>query len=256
MDSVGREAGLRLVESGRGRFAEARGLEPFTKNDEADRLLNDLDGHPHAFVLACIMDRQIPAERAWLIPFEIQQRLGSFAFETLRPLSAAETLRLFTQPKPLHRFNETMAELFRSAIQRMQVSYEGDARRIWTNRPSSATVVLRFLEFDGVGQKIATMAANLLARIFKVEMSDYYSIDVSVDVQVRRVLERLRVVRVGASPEEVIYAARSLNPEYPGILDAPAWELGRSICHPRDPDCPGCYMKSYCPSAQGKDVRG
>jgi len=38
----------------------------FTGNEEADNLLNDLDNFPHAFVLACIMDRQIKAERAWL----------------------------------------------------------------------------------------------------------------------------------------------------------------------------------------------
>jgi hypothetical protein len=39
----------------------------FTKNEEADKLLNNLKDFPHAFVLACVMDRQIKAERAWLI---------------------------------------------------------------------------------------------------------------------------------------------------------------------------------------------
>ena len=52
-------------------------------------------------------------------------------------------------------------------------------------------IPLRRLEFRGAGPKIATMAANLLARHLKVPFSDYYSIDISVDVQVRRVLSRL-----------------------------------------------------------------
>ena len=30
----------------------------FTKNPEADNLLNNLKEFPHAFVLACVMDRQ------------------------------------------------------------------------------------------------------------------------------------------------------------------------------------------------------
>ncbi len=40
---------------------------PFTKNAEADSLMNDLANHPHAFVLSSVMDRQIKAERAWMI---------------------------------------------------------------------------------------------------------------------------------------------------------------------------------------------
>ena len=35
---------------------------------EANTLLNDLDHHPHAFVLACLVDRQDTAERAWMLP--------------------------------------------------------------------------------------------------------------------------------------------------------------------------------------------
>ena len=35
----------------------------FSKNLEADDLLNNLREFPHAFVLACVMDRQIRAER-------------------------------------------------------------------------------------------------------------------------------------------------------------------------------------------------
>ena len=47
-----------------------RPFEPlkFTKNEEADKILNSLNEIPHAFVLASVMDRQIRAERAWLIP--------------------------------------------------------------------------------------------------------------------------------------------------------------------------------------------
>ena len=55
----------------------------FTKNPEADNLLNNLKEFPHAFVLACVMDRQIPAERAWLIPYKISKVIGGFEFSKL-----------------------------------------------------------------------------------------------------------------------------------------------------------------------------
>lgn len=52
----------------------------FTKNSKADNLLNNLTDFPHAFVLACVMDRQIKAERAWLIPYEIYKEISTFEF--------------------------------------------------------------------------------------------------------------------------------------------------------------------------------
>jgi len=56
---------------------------PFAVKVEADQLVKDINGHPHAFVIACLMDRVGKAERAWGIPYELQQRLGSFEFPFL-----------------------------------------------------------------------------------------------------------------------------------------------------------------------------
>ena len=78
----------RLVEHGQSLFSAPRAqLVALTNVIEADALLNDLDNHPHAFVLACIMDRQIRAERAWIIPYRFQEKLGSFSMTTLLALS-------------------------------------------------------------------------------------------------------------------------------------------------------------------------
>ena len=54
----------RLVEHGEALFKAPHEPIQFTKHRDADRLLNDLGNHPHAFVLASVMDRQIKAERA------------------------------------------------------------------------------------------------------------------------------------------------------------------------------------------------
>ncbi len=239
----------RLVRRGSKIFRQPASFVAFSKVEESDRLLNDLEHHPHAFVVACLMDRQVRAELAWLVPHRLRERLGSFAFSRLRRLSERRIRHLMTNPEPLHRFTDTMSHVLHLAIQRISRQYGGDASAIWFDTPSSAEVVRRFLEFDGFGPKLATMAANLLARDFKVPFADYYSIDVSADVHVRRVLARLGLVREKAKVEEVVYAARALHPRFPGIIDYPLWEVGRTWCRPRRRDCGACYMADVCPSA-------
>ena len=195
-----------------------------TKNKEAEELLKDLR-HPHIFVLGCIMDRQIAAPRAWIIPYKIGVEAGGFQFKYFERLSENCIAKIFNEKK-LHRFNSVQTKNFYSGICRIKEKYDGDASRIWAGNPRSATVVRRFLEFPGVGVKIATMAANILVRKFKVPMKDYSSIDISPDVRVKRFFKKHGLLREEASNEELIYLARELSPEFPGLLDLPAWQLG------------------------------
>jgi len=218
----------------------------FTKNEEADKLLNDINKYPHAFVLASVMDRQIRAERAWMIPYVISQEIGGFEFDRLLRVEL-KTLKLIFHSKSLHRFNDSMAEYFFDAIQLIHLKYQDDVSNIWKDNPKSATVVLRFLEFKGIGIKIATMAANILAREFKVPMQDKICIDVSPDVQVKRVFIRLGFITHNPSNDELIYTARELNIDYPGIFDLSAWEIGRNWCRPSNPTCQDCYLEHLCP---------
>jgi len=240
----------RLVEHGQQLFEAPREPIRFTNEDEADRLLNDLKDHPHAFVLACVMDRQIKAERAWLIPYRFQEKLGDFSIELLTKQSKADVRRLMAEPQPLHRFVEKMSGYFFKAITRIRDVYGNNAAGIWADSPSSASVVYRFLEFDGVGPKIASMAANILAREFKVEFSDYFSIDISADVHVRRVFGRLGLTPSDATVDQLIFRARGLHPKFPGLMDSPAWEIGRMWCRPRTYDCTKCYMADVCSTAK------
>lgn len=240
----------KLVERGQKLFHAPKQLNQFTKTPEADALLNDLEKYPHAFVLACIMDRQMKSEKAWIIPYRFAQQLGGFPMATLQKLSLPEVNRIMSRPEPLHRYVEKMSRLFHLGVQRISREYASDASRIWMEKPSSAEVVYRFLEFDGVGPKIATMAANILAREFKIPFADYFSIDISADVHIRRVFGRLGLAPADASVEQVIYKARALHPEFPGIMDLPCWQLGKNWCKADNPDCEACYMNDLCPTAK------
>lgn len=235
-----------LIKEGKGLFNKPYEKIEFTKNPKADELLNNLKDYPHAFVLACVMDRQIKAERAWLIPYEISKEIKGFGFSKLLALKLEELKEMF-KSKNLHRFNDTMSDNFYSAIQKIHNNYKDNASNIWNDKPRSTTVVRRFLEFKGVGIKIATMTANILAREFKIPMKDYVYIDVSPDVHVKRVFKRTGFISKNASNDELIYCARELNPEYPGIFDLSCWKIGRNWCHPKNADCKNCYLNKYCP---------
>ena len=237
-----------LIKKGKDAFEKNNPkLETFS-SPEADVLINDIEKTPHAFVIACVMDRQIKAEKAWNVPLKLSQRLGTFRFEDLRTLKVEDVLHAMTLPTPIHRFLKEMSRNFCEAVKRIDEKYSGDASKIWADEPTSAEVVYRFLQFRGVGPKIGTMAANILARHFKVPFADYFSIDISVDVHVKRVFARLGLTDKDDSNEGVIYRARSLNPGFPGLLDFPTWEIGKNWCHETKPECGNCYMKDLCRS--------
>jgi endonuclease-3 len=236
----------RLIERARETASLPPVSVPFASKPAADVLVKDIKGHPHAYVIACLMDRQTKAERAWGIPYELQQRLGSFEFPFLLQLPMEQFETAMQQPTLLHRYYHVTPNVVYKAIHRIDEAYGGDASAIWSRRPSSATVVRRFLEFDGAGTKIATMAANILVRDLRVEVADRYSIDISVDVHIRRVFARMGFVSQDASEEYIIYRAREMNPEYPGIFDLVFWDLGRTLCGPREPVCSGCEWRNEC----------
>ena len=217
----------------------------FTGDEGIDLFLNDLKKFPHAFVLACFMDRQIKAERAWRIPYIVCEKLGTFDIENLSEITLSDYISLFESEK-LHRFNKTMAEIFHNAVIKINCDYHGDASLIWSDSPSSAAVVYKFLEFKGSGIKISTMAANILARQFKIPFSDYYSIDISPDVHIKRVMKRMGYVPENADNDMIIYKARELNPEFPGIIDFSCWEIGRKWCKPNNPNCENCIVIDDC----------
>ena len=111
----------------------------------------------------------------------------------------------------------------------IHLKYNNHAENIWSGKPKSALIIRRFLEFKGIGVKIANMAVIILARDFKIPMQDYSSIDIAPDVQVKKYFISKGLLRENASNDELIYLAREIYPEFPGLLDFAAWRGGREI---------------------------
>lgn len=229
MDLRQRELVKQLVKLGLEKVQAPKEFVTFgTGYDQAEELLNDLKNHPHQFVLACVMDRQISASRAWRIPYVVGRGAGGFSLKDYLDFGLEGTKAIF-RSENLHRYNDIMANCFYSGAKRIQDVYGGDASKIWAEAPNSATSIRLFLEFEGVGIKIATMAVNLLVREFKIPFGDLSSIDVSPDSQVRKLLESYGLLRKDAKDQEIIYLAREIYPQYPGVIDYAAWRMGQEL---------------------------
>jgi len=224
----------------------------------ARTLVNDLEDYPHAFVLGCIADRRAHADIAWSIPGAIREAAGDFEFETLAELpESVWSSVLETSGHPLA---TKMKRLLPAAIRFIAHRYDGDAARIWATGSSGIAVARRFLAFDGVGPKIANMAANILIREFGIELARPMP-DIAVDTHVLRVFVRLGLLRrldhsQQRSTDEkqklrVQLRARELSPDWPGELDWPTWHIGREWCHARrERECGECRMGTVCPSSR------
>ena len=67
--------------------------------------------YPHLFVLVCVMDRQIDADRAWGILLKVAEKLEPKSFDAFLSKDKEYYINLFNTKK-YHRFNQTMGGIF------------------------------------------------------------------------------------------------------------------------------------------------
>lgn len=218
----------------------------FTKDQDADQLLVD---DPFAFLVGVIVDYQMPAERAWGLPYRLKQRLKGWGPRYVAR-NPDEVARAFLAPPKLHRFPNQTPRFVVDGAQRVLDEYSGDAARVWSDTPTAAELQDRLRAFVGISQKKAAMAVELLERDLHVPIADLSGSDVAYDVHLRRVMLRSGLARHD-DVTHMIEAARDLHPMRPGELDFPLWDIGRSWCHKRAPLCDACVLAPVCP----RDVR-
>ena len=245
----------KLKEFGAESIKRDDGVSGIDVEPAARALVNDLERYPHAFVLACIADRQTKADIAWSLPHAIREAAGGFEFDKLLGLKESEWASVLAGSG--HRLATKMERLLPAATRHIADRYGGDASRIWADGSSGAAVARRFLAFDGVGPKIANMAVNILIRDFGIRLTRPMP-DIAVDTHVLRVFERLGLLdrlehsQLRSTRDKqglrLQLRARELSPEWPGKLDWPAWHLGTKWCHAgRAPECGVCCMGSLRP---------
>jgi len=210
-----------------------------------------IEENPFAFALAAVLDRGTKSEIIWTIPYILQNKIGGLRPEFFAEKKIHELEALFRslpfKPRYITDAPRTVKELSQIVIR----EYDGDVSRIWNNRTASF-VKATFQRIYGVGPGIASMIVLLLEKCFKIHFNDldHRTMDVKPDVHIIRVFNRLGFISV-ADATEALKAARRLNPEYPGELDAPAWVIGKTWCTPYTPQCSACPLDAACPKNLG-----
>jgi len=149
------------------------------------------------------------------------------------------------QPPKLHPFVENVPAWIVLAAKKVLEDYSGDASRIWGDEPTARQLQRRLVAFAGIGQKKAAMAVEILERDLRVPIREMEGSDIAYDIHVHRVFLRTGFADLD-SMEHMVEVARQVHPARPGVLDDPAWRVGKNWCHPREPDCPSCVLRDPC----------
>jgi uncharacterized HhH-GPD family protein len=237
-----------LLAFGHNLMPESSGSDvEFTAVPEANALLRN---DPFAFLIGVICDQGIPAERAWIVPWELQRRLGHL--DPARMVAEPEAVREAIQAEPkLHRFVNKVPGWLVAAAQKVISRWGGDAGRIWASAPEAGELQRRFEAFRGIGQKKAAMAVAILSRDLGVTVNRLDQNDVAYDIHLRRVFLRSHLAEQD-DRDHMIGVARALHPEQPSALDLPTWVIGRTYCAAGAPQCAQCPLTRVC----AKDVEG
>ena len=76
-------------------------------------------------------------------------------------------------------------------------------------------------------------------------MTDKQYIDIAYDVHIRRIFLRMGLVD-NDNQNNILEAARKINPGFPGELTTPFWSIGRNFCHATNPECIRCPFNNCC----------
>ena len=204
------------------RSGDERKFEP-TPDPAANELI---EHNPFAFLMGVIADQGIQAERAWRVPLDLQRRLGHIDPIRMAANSSATAMAVKQSPK-LHRSPAKVSAWLTAAARVVAQHYHGDAAKVWSDNPDARDLQDRLREFQGIGQKKAAMAVELLARELQVPIRSLERGDVAYDIHIRRVFLRTNLAQRD-DPDHILAVARRLPPATarstrpPSVVDWPS----------------------------------
>lgn len=134
--------------------------------DERDQLVNN---NPLAFLIAMLLDQQIPLSWAFDGPNRIVERTGrpleAAAIAALDPAQFAELAAI----KPaIHRYHRSMAGRVQSLCAHIDEHHDGDAASIWAGGVAASTVAKRLSAVPGFGEEKVKITIAALAKRYDV----------------------------------------------------------------------------------------
>ena len=211
----------------------------------------------NSFLLGVMLDRNVVAQRAWDAGKWINKSLGRRKnvaavwenLQSMEPRRLEGFMRYGYRGRAFHRHYKRMASALRGCAGTILNKYKGDPRKIWNVQRNVGKVVDDLQQLSGIGPALSRMAVLILVRDHgllggKKALKD---LDIKPDIHVMRVFKRAGLIEKNGSKKDAIAAARKFAPRFPGALDPPAWEIGRSWCRPSNPKCDDCPIGSVCP---------
>jgi uncharacterized HhH-GPD family protein len=111
-----------------------------------------------------LLDQQFPMERAFAGPQRILERFGSLSPVLVAAAPPDEFAELCATPPAVHRYGRSMGRRIPELAAHVVTEYDGDAERLWTTAPDTATLLARLEALPGFGSQKARIFAALLGK--------------------------------------------------------------------------------------------
>ncbi|MDQ6848368.1 MAG: Fe-S cluster assembly protein HesB [Candidatus Dormibacteraeota bacterium] len=133
----------------------------WTGNPDADALVAR---DPLALLIGFCLDQQIPVEKAFLGPLDIQRRLGTLDARELAAIDPGQFEAAFRQRPAIHRFPASMAGRVQALCATVAGDYGGDASAIWRGVTDAKELQRRLRALPGFGEMKARIVLGVLAK--------------------------------------------------------------------------------------------
>ena len=136
---------------------------------EADALLSR---DPLALLIGMVLDQQVPLEKAFRGPFDLQRRLGGGPLDAaaLADMDSGELTTAFVTPPALHRYPAAMADRVQQLCRMVVADHGGDAERIWREASDGADLLARVKALPGFGDQKARIFVALLGKQLGIDV--------------------------------------------------------------------------------------
>ena len=131
-------------------------------DEAADQLLSE---DPLALLIGMVLDQQIPLERAFKSPYDLQQRLGGpLDVASLAAMDPEALADVFGEKPALHRFPRSMAGRVQELCAIVEAEYGGDPAAIWTSAADGTELLSNVKGLPGFGEQKARIFIALLGK--------------------------------------------------------------------------------------------
>lgn len=237
--------GLRL-------FAKKMGPHPYPLNYTSKLTLHKAN----SFLVGIMFDQNIDYKQAWKSGNLICESLGEPFWENIKNMETRRLrgfLKYGNGGKALHKYYRKYTNKLKEAADLMlEKKYRGDPRKIWNNTKDIEKVRNKLEEIPMIGPALAKYAILCLVRDYGLigGKKSLRNIGVKPDIHLVRVFKRSGLVENNATHKDIDDITKILAADFPGILDPPAWKIGREWCRPRKALCdanPSCPINDVCP---------